>query len=825
MNERYLCVHGHFYQPPRQNPWLETIAAQDSAAPFHDWNERITAECYAPGAAARIVDGEGRILDLVNNYTSISFNVGPTLLAWLEQADPETYQRILEADRVSQMARGGHGNAIAQCYNHMIMPLATRRDKVTQVIWGIRDFEARFKRFPEGMWLPETAVDLETLEVLVEQGIRFTILSPHQARRVRLPGQRGWMDVSHGRIDPSRPYRCLLPSGREIALFFYDGPIARAIAFEGVLAQGEGLIARLMAGFHAARTHVQLLHVATDGETYGHHHRFGEMALAYALRAIAERKLATLTNYGQYLARFPPDHLVEIEENTSWSCAHGIERWRSDCGCQTGGKPGWHQRWRKPLRDALDWLRDRLQPVFVDEGSKLFKDPWAARDAYIEVMLDRSRACVERFFGQHASRKLSDAEIVHALKLLEIQQHAQLMYTSCAWFFAEIAGIETVQTLTYAARAIQLTKEVSGQALEEGFLTRLARAPSNQPHLTENGREVYRKLVKIREVTPRAALAQYAMSFLVESEEPRASLRAYAFHAHASHLQKQEPLTLALGCVHMHSRVTWEQLSALYAVLHWGGHDLRCWIQGNGDPQAYERLRRELFNLVRDRSLIDVTRTLDLAFGSDSLDLTDLFLDGQQAIGRMLLAATLQQQARGFRELYTANRRFMHFLQQTHLPIPAPLRVAVDVTLHGDLTQAARQFTEHAISLEALLDRIHPLQQDAKRVEYSLDLDPVRQAMETRMQHHIMTLSQGKEQAQSMPQLLEAAKRLQLKLNLWRVQNFFWEALADRSLSVPRSLLVELGTHLGFARAAVEKRVHAPAAAPAKPSVSEPQET
>ncbi|MGH8059751.1 MAG: DUF3536 domain-containing protein, partial [Candidatus Entotheonellia bacterium] len=538
-------MHGHFYQPPRQNPWLEAIATQDSAAPFHDWNERITAECYAPNAAARIVDGERRILDLVNTYASISFNFGPTLLAWLEDADPDTYQRILDADHMSQLAREGHGNAIAQCYNHVIMPLATRRDKVTQVIWGIRDFEARFRRFPEGMWLPETAVDLETLEVLAEQGIRFTILSPHQARRVRLPGERGWMDVSHGRIDPSHPSRCLLPSGREIALFFYDGPIAKAIAFEGVLAQGEGLIERLMAGFHAARTHVQLLHVATDGETYGHHHRFGEMALAYAMRAIAERKLATLTNYGQYLARFPPDHLVEIEENTSWSCAHGIERWRSDCGCQIGGKAGWHQRWRKPLRGALDWLRDRLRPMFMDEGSKLFKDPWAARDAYIEVMLDRSRACLDRFFGQHACRKLSDAEIVHALKLMEIQRHTQLMYTSCAWFFAEISGIETVQTLTYAARAIQLAKEVSGQALQDGFLARLARAPSNQPQIAETGREVYLKLVKAREVTPRAALTQYAMSSLCGSEEPQASLRAYEFHTQVSHQQTQDPITLA----------------------------------------------------------------------------------------------------------------------------------------------------------------------------------------------------------------------------------------------------------------------------------------
>jgi alpha-amylase/alpha-mannosidase (GH57 family) len=458
MTERYLCIHGHFYQPPRQNPWLEEMEAEESAAPFHDWNQRITAECYAPNAAARIVDGEGRLLEIHNNYAYSSFNFGPSLLAWLEKADPTTYQQIIAADRLSCTNRDGHGNAMAQAYNHIIMPLADRRDKVTQVVWGIYDFRTRFGRAPEGMWLPETAVDLETLDILAAHGIHFTVLSPYQAKRIRVPGETTWSEVSGGRIDPSRPYRCLLPSGRDIALYFYDGPIAKAIAFDGVLARGEMLIERLMGGFHDGRNHTQLVHVATDGETYGHHHRFGEMALAYALSTIARKKLATLTNYGEYLARFPPDHVVEIVESSSWSCAHGVERWRSDCGCQTGGKPGWHQRWRKPLRESLDWLRDHLADLFEDEGSKLFSNPWEARNGYIAVILDRSRPQVERFFEQHARQRLSDAEMVQAIKLLEMQRHALLMYTSCAWFFAEISGLETVQMLAFAARAIQLAR-------------------------------------------------------------------------------------------------------------------------------------------------------------------------------------------------------------------------------------------------------------------------------------------------------------------------------------------------------------------------------
>ena len=477
MTERYLCVHGHFYQPPRQNPWFEAIEAEASAAPFHDWNERIKAECYAPNAGARIVDGEGRILEICNNYAHLSYNFGPTLLAWLENADPTTYQQILHADRQSRTAHDGHGNAIAQAYNHIIMPLANRRDKVTQVVWGINDFQWRFGRAPEGMWLPETAVDLETLDILAAHGIRFTILSPFQAGRVHTSDESAWTDVSGGQIDPSRPYRCLLPSGREIALFFYDAPVAKAIAFDGVLARGEMLIERLIGGFHEERDHSQLVHVATDGETYGHHHRFGEMALAYALSTIERKRLATLTNYGEYLSRFPAKHIVEIIDNTSWSCAHGVERWLSDCGCQTGGKPGWHQRWRKPLRDSLDWLRDHLAHLFEGEAGKLLSDPWAARDAYMAVILDRSPASVERFFQAQARRRLSDVEVVQALKLLEMQRHALLMYTSCAWFFAEISGIETVQTLAYAARAIQLAHEVAGSELEPSFLERLAEAP------------------------------------------------------------------------------------------------------------------------------------------------------------------------------------------------------------------------------------------------------------------------------------------------------------------------------------------------------------
>ena len=766
MTERYLCVHGHFYQPPRQNPWLEEIEADDSAAPFHDWNQRITAECYAPNAAARTVDGDGRVLEIHNTYTDISFNFGPTLLAWMEEADPSTYQQIIDADRLSRARRGGHGNAIAQAYNHMIMPLANRRDKVTQVTWGMHDFQSRFGRAPEGMWLPETAVDLETLDILTAHGVRFTILSPYQARRVRAPGEQTWSDVSDGRIDPSRPYRCRLPSGREIALFFYDAPIAKAIAFDGVLAQGEMLIERLVGGFHDERNHTQLVHVATDGETYGHHHRFGEMALAYALPTIERKQLATLTNYGQYLDRFPPDDIVEIFENTAWSCAHGVERWRSDCGCQTGGQPGWHQRWRKPLREALDWLRDHLARLFEDEGGKLLSDPWAARDGYIAVILDRSPASVERFFHQHASRRLSDAEVVQALKLLEMQRHTLLMYTSCAWFFAEISRIETVQMLAYAARAIQLAREASGLELEPGFLERLAEAPSNLPQFTENGRDVYLKLVKPTVATLRTVIADYAISSLIEPEAPQQTLGVYEIQAVGTDRGRRDSFALATGRVRVQSRLTGESLQAIYAALASDGHDFRCSVKGYVDIDEYAQLRDKLFHLFAHASLTEVVRALDAYFGEDYFTLNQLFPDERRRLGRLLLANTLGHFGRQCEDLFKANQQLIAFIRTNHLPLPAPLRMAAESSLNAEIRHIALQVQNGHSTPSGVAESIRAYQEEARRLDCILDFDPLRRVFEEIIERDVGSLPQDAGHAQIPRQALEIVQALRLELNL-----------------------------------------------------------
>ena len=487
---KYLCIHAHFYQPPRENPWLEQIELQDSAYPFHDWNERISGECYAPNLAARILDDQQRITRIVNNYSKISFNFGPTLLSWAAEHAPDVYAGLIESDKQSQKNFSGHGSAMAQAYNHMILPLANGRDKKTQIRWGVDDFVSRFRRLPEGMWLPETAVDLESLDLMAEAGLTFAILAQHQAKAIRpVDSGGGWIDVTGSKIDPTRAYLCRTSSGRSINLFFYDGPISQAVAFEKLLDNGEKFATRLVGAFSDARTWPQIMHVATDGETYGHHHRHGEMALAYALEFVESKKLARITNYGEFLETNPPDCEVQIYENTAWSCVHGVERWRSDCGCNSG-RLSWNQRWRRPLREALDWLRDAVNPHFESLGSTLLRDPWAARDAYISIVLDRSPAIRERFGEEFFLRNLAPAEQVVVWKLMELQRHAMLMYTSCGWFFDDISGIETVQVIEYAGRVAQLAEQLFGMSFEQVFLDKLALAKATCPNTATAHRSI-----------------------------------------------------------------------------------------------------------------------------------------------------------------------------------------------------------------------------------------------------------------------------------------------------------------------------------------------
>src|SRR5581483_5688763 len=567
--ECFACIHCHFYQPPRENPWLETVESQESASPYHDWNERIARECYLPNGASRILDSDYRIRKIVNNYARISFNFGPTLLSWMEQREAEGYQRILDGDRESRWLFSGHGAALAQAYNHTILPLSNSRDKRTQILWGIKDFEKRFDRDPEGMWLPETAVDLETLDILAAEGIKFTILAPRQAAKLRVSARSSWIDLEYG-VDSRRVYRCELPSGRTIGLFFYDGALATAVAFEKLLYSGENFARRLLMRFDPEGDSAQLMHVATDGETYGHHHAHGDMALAYALQYIEEKKLARITNYGEFLELNPPEHEIRIKENTSWSCAHDVGRWKENCGCNAGSRANWNQSWRGPLRKALDWLRDELNSKYELAAAELFEDPWLARDEYVNAVLDRSEANVARFLQTHSTRELTSWEEVRALRLMELQRHLMLMYTSCGWFFDEPTGPETVQILQYAARAVQLGEQLFESGLEERFLQNLELIHSNILEFG-NGRSIYERFVRPAMLDLPGFGAHYAIRCFFDGYDQSDSI--YSYHARLREVKtfKTVSVRLALGTVEIESRVTHARLDFDFAVAHAGG--------------------------------------------------------------------------------------------------------------------------------------------------------------------------------------------------------------------------------------------------------------
>jgi alpha-amylase/alpha-mannosidase (GH57 family) len=789
---RAIVLHGHFYQPPRENPWLEAVEVQDSASPYHDWNERVTAECYAPNTAARRVDENNKVLDIVNNFEKISFNVGPTLFAWLARERPDVYAKILEADRASVAARDGHGNAIAQVYNHMIMPLASRRDKVTQVRWGLDDFRARFGREPEGLWLPETAVDNESLEVLAEAGVRFTILAPHQAARVRPLGAEAWENADG--IDPSRAYLWRGPRGLSLAIFFYDGPISRGIAFEGLLDRAEHFVTWLEAAFSDQRTWPQLVHCATDGETYGHHKRFGEMALAAAVQQIEAGETATLTNYGAFLAAHPPTHEVEIREQTSWSCAHGIERWRSDCGCAARGD--WHQRWRAPLREAVDWLRDQIDPFFEARASACLKDPWAARDAYLAIVLDRSEEQLEAFFTEHARAPLDAAGRVEARRLLELQRNRLLMYTSCGWFFDEISAIEPVQILRYAAMALQYLDDLGGGRLEEAFVQRLAAAPSNIIELRD-GAEVYRRLVRPTVVTPSRVVAHYAIAGFREPPEADARVFAYRVRRLDEASEVSDSTSLRVGHVRVSAEATGETREAAYAMVHFGGHDFSCGIGPWQGQTAYDAMKADLLERCARRSVADLVRGLDEYFTGGLASLSHLFLDERRRVLADVIRATLEKLEATYRQIWEESRKLVHDLREVDAPIPEALAL---VTRHV-LAQQVRGFLEPLPELGAIPDRVFEAAGEARALGLVLDLAPLRPILNRAIGRVLDAIAEepSGEHIGRATALIEGARSLDIPYGHWATQNRFFRIWRERGevRDTLRPLAATLGFNLG----------------------------
>jgi alpha-amylase/alpha-mannosidase (GH57 family) len=772
--ERYICIHAHFYQPPRENAWLEAVELQDSAYPYHDWNERVTAECYAPNSASRILDGEGRILQIVNNYSKISFNFGPTLLSWMEQKSPAVYEAILAADRDSRHRFSGHGSAVAQAYNHTILPLASRRDKYTQILWGIRDFEKRFGRHPEGMWLPETAVDLQTLEVLADLGIKFTILSPHQAGRVRPLGGRAWRKVDGGRIDPSMAYAVRVTSGKTMNVFFYDGPISRAIAFEDVLADGKRFSDRLLGAFSEARTWPQLVHIATDGETYGHHRAYGDMALAFALNYIESSQLARLTNYGDYLEKHPPIQEAKVIGNSSWSCAHGVERWRSDCGCNSGGHSGWNQRWRAPLRQAFDWLRDTVAPLFEAEARRFFEHPWQTRDAYIDLVLDRSRENVLRFLTAQAKRELPRDQIITALKLLELQRYLMLMYTSCGWFFDDLSGIETVQVIQYAARALQLAGELFEQNLATAFLDLLAQAQSNLAD-QGNGRSIYQRHVEPAMVDLEKVGAHYAVSSLFEEYGELARIYCYDVERMDYRSSRQGKLRVVLGQATVTSEITWEPDQITFGVLHLADHSLIGGVRKFQGEESYRGLDQDVEKAVGSGDLADLVRLIEKNFGSGMYTLRMLFRDEQRKILSVILEEATNEARALYRNFHDEHAHLIRFVTDLGVPLPRRFRLAVDFTLNSDLLDI---FSAEEVDLNksrAILEEIHRtgVTPDAVTLEFAL-----RRTLEHLFIRFVANpLEPGL--LQRLQQTINLVLSLPFEVRIWEAQNTYYRMMCN----------------------------------------------
>ena len=763
--ERYICIHGHFYQPPRENPWLEYVELQDSAYPYHDWNERITAECYEPNTASRILDPEWMVVDIVNNYSKISFNFGPTLLSWMEKKQPEAYEAIIEADKFSRERFSGHGSAIAQAYNHMIMPLANRQDKYTQVLWGIEDFKKRFGRYPEGIWLPETACDTETLEVLAEFGIKFTILAPRQAKRARkIKSSARWFDVSDGKIDPTTAYLCRLPSGKTISIFFYDGPISQDLAFGGLLVNGETFAQRLVSAFNESRQWNQIVHIATDGETYGHHQKFGDMALAYCLHLIESQSLANITNYAEYLAKNPPTHQVEIFDNSSWSCIHGIERWRENCGCNTGRFSGALQAWRKPLREGMDWLRDFLIPLYEERARNYLKDPWNARNEYIHVILDRNKDNVEQFFRENALRELSFEEKKDVLKLLEIQRNAMLMYTSCGWFFDEISGLETTQVMRYAARVIQLAEEIFDVSVEKEYLQFLEKAPSNIPEF-ENGAKVYEMFVKPSMLDLLRVGAHYSISSLFK-EYPQ-STQILCYQAENEFYEKTEAgkLKLVVGKTKIKSEITWDEDLFSFAVLHLGDHNVNGGIRKFIGDESFSSMHREIRESFDKGDIPEVIRLMDRHFETNNYSLWHLFKDEQRKILHQVVSPVFESVEMSFRKIYEDNYSLMNFFRSLQIPLPKPLAVTAEYVINKDL----KRIFENELDIEKLESLIKEL----KKWSIEIDKAIITFVSTSWLNSFLEKIKQQPEEIsyiEKVEKILSLLKSLNIEPDIWKLQ-------------------------------------------------------
>ena len=787
-NNIYLTIHGHFYQPPRENPWLEYLETQDSATPFHDWNARIDFECYTPNSVSRIVDNRNMILDIVNNYSYINFNFGPTLLSWLEKYSPLTYKRILEADKISMEEHEGHGNAIAQVYNHMIMPLANENDKQTQVKWGIRDFEIRFGRKPEGMWLAETAADDDSLRVLVENGIKYTILSPYQALKIRDFNSNDWQDVSWGNIDPARPYRYYIKSHPEkyIDIFFYDGSISKSVAFDEILKDGQRFIKRLKEGVSNSRNFPQIINIATDGESYGHHTKFGDMALAYIMRVMAKDEGFTIVNYAQYLAKHEPCMEVDIKQPSSWSCFHGVGRWKEDCGCSTGGHPSWNQKWRKPLREALDYIRDELIVLYEREASKYMKNPWNARNNYIDVVLNRDEDVIRNFQRENFFENLSHEEIVKAMKLLEIQRQTMLMYTSCGWFFSDISGIETVQIMKYAARAMQLAKEFSSKDLEFEFLEILDKAKSNIKECG-SGKDIYNKYVVPSIITVNQIANLWAVSSLFNEPEDEEQLYCYKISKKHYNVIGKSKFRLLFSHIELQSEITLEKSDVIIALLQYSSGDFHCAIKPFTSEEDYENIQKKLTEVYSTSGVTEILRAFDEHFGSEYYTLKDVFLEERRKVLQTMLRGKIQKFDQSYQEMYFDSKSSIFYMQSLGLKIPDEFKILAKYTLGKHFNEITSN-ADVCLTQEQLQQALN-ISDEAGKIGVEFDKTNANKIYSKKVAKSILYLAQkfDLKQAGVVVSLLNELDRLNLKVEIAEAQNIYFGKVLKKFRNVLES--------------------------------------
>lgn len=835
----YITIHGHYYQPPRENPYLNAIEKQPSAQPYHNWNERIHHECYRPNAFARILNDRQQVVGIVNNFEYLSFNIGPTLMSWLKKYDLEVYQRIIEGDRLSQERLNGHGNAIAQVYNHIILPLANEKDKYTQIRWGKADFRAHFGRDPEGMWLAETAVDYPTVKALIDEEIRFIILAPTQAQRCRpISTQENpepqWDEVGESQIDPTRPYRCFIEDGRYLDIFFYDGPISGDMGFSDALNSADNLAQRLGKAVKSDFDTSQLVSVATDGETFGHHKGGTEKCLAYAFTKVFTDKNWTVTNYAHYLSINPPTWEVILKPATAWSCAHGVERWRDDCGCGGGGL--WNQKWRKPLRESLDWLRDRLATVYDEAGSKLFDDPWLARDEYIRVVgtvndeawqerslkettIPRKRLLIQQFLEEHETHPLTSEEQIDALRLLEMQRHCLLMYTSCGWFFDEISRPEGVQILRYASRAIELAGEIGGVHYQDEFIERLSKAPSNVTHMG-NGAEIYRKLVIPSQVSLEQVAAHYAISSLFNHYAATEAIYCYTIEQLDYQRQHIGTMTLAVGQIKLTHEITWEQQHFTFAMLHLGGWDFHCCIQPFLSRLQYTEIKKELFGVFKQASAAGNILAMNRTLGDRCFNLQHLFPEERHHVMSKLTESTEQRLNQLYNQVYRENYSIILAFQREDLTIPQELQVAAQVALSHRVREVISWLKKPVTSFEDIdrhLRELRAIATEANHFHCQLNIAEAKPVLEKLVLRLLWQLLYDGDpetieaDIQRLQQAISLGKQLHLGLSLDRAQEIYFQCLqqkiapdclisSDRcrwSVSQIKPLL-KLGTYLGI---------------------------